>query len=203
MDPTFDFAQIVEEYEGRVVRYLASLLDDAALARDLAQETFLRVHRGLEELRSPEARTTWIYRIASNLALDYLRSRTSRQDRQTVSLEAELLSGQGAGPSPSSEELSAEGRLEQEEMAECLRHYIHELPEASRACLILRDLEGLGEEAVAEILGCSLGVVKVRTHRARKKLRERLRQGCGFYQDERGILRCEPSDARKGRKREE
>ena len=199
MESTLDFGQIVQEYEGRVVRYLASLLGDAALARDLTQETFLRVHKGLEDLRSPEARTAWIYRIASNLALDYLRSRTSRQDRQTVSLEAEPLDGQGAGPSPSTEELSAEGRLEREEMAECLRHYIYDLPEASRACLILRDLEGLGEEVVAEILGCSVGVVKVRTHRARKKLREQLRQSCHFYQDERGVLRCEPVGAGEGR----
>src|SRR3990170_1016436 len=183
MDGTFDFDLIVEEYQGRVIRYLAGLLGDAALARDLTQEAFLRVHQGLEDLRSAKARTAWIFRIASNLALDYLRSRTARQDRQTVSLEAEPLDGQGAGPSPSSDELSAEGRLEQEEMAECLRHYIHQLPEASRACLILRDLEGLGEEMVAEILGCSVGAVKVRTHRARKKLREQLREGCHFYQD--------------------
>lgn len=200
MESTLDFGQIVQEYEGRVVRYLASLLGDAALARDLTQETFLRVHKGLEDLRSAEARTAWIFRIASNLALDYLRSRTSRQDRRTVSLEVGLLDGQGAGPTPSSEELSAEGRLEQEEMAECLRHYIHQLPEASRACLILRDLEGLGEEVVAEILGCSGGVVKVRTHRARKNLREQLREGCHFYQDERGVLRCEPAGAGEGRR---
>ncbi len=199
MESTLDFDLIVEEYQGRVIRYLASLLGNAALAHDLTQETFLKVHKGLEELRSQEAQTAWIYRIASNLALDHLRSRPSRQDRQTVSLEAEPLDGQGAGPLPSSEELSAEGRLEQEEMAECLRHYIHQLPEASRACLILRDLEGLGEEVVAEILGCSAGVVKVRTHRARKKLREQLRQRCHFYQDERGVLRCEPVGAGEGR----
>jgi RNA polymerase sigma-70 factor, ECF subfamily len=200
MKSTLDFGPIVEEHEERVGRYLTGLLGDAALARDLTQETFLRIHRGLEELRSPEARTAWIFRIASNLALDYLRSRTSRQDRQTVSLDVEPLDGQGAGPSPSTEELSAEGRLEQEEMAECLRHYVHQLPDTSRACLILRDLEGLGEEAVAEILGCSVGVVKVRTHRARKKLREQLRRGCHFYQDHRGVLRCEPAGAEEGRR---
>lgn len=200
MESTLDLGQIVQEYEGRLVRYLASLLGDAALARDLTQETLLRVHEGLEDLRSAEARTAWIFRIASNLALDYLRSRTSRQDRQTVSLDAEPLDGQGAGAWPSSDELSAEGRLEQEEMAECLRHYIHQLPDASRACLILRDLEGLGEEIVAEILGCSVGAVKVRTHRARKKLREQLREGCQFYEDERGIFRCEPARAGEGRR---
>lgn len=183
MDPALDLDRIVSEYEGRIVRYLTSLLGDPAFARDLTQETFLRVHRGLQEVRSPEALTAWIYRIASNLALDHLRSRASREGQHTVALESATVG----------EEISAEGRLEQEEMAECLRHYIYHLPEAPRACLILRDLEGLSEEVVAEILGCSVGVVKVRTHRARKKLRERLREGCRFYQDERGVFRCEPS----------
>lgn len=199
MVSTLAFEQVVEEYEGRVIRYLTGFLGDGALAYDLAQETFLRVHKSLEELRSPEARTTWIFRIASNLALDYLRSRSSHQDRQSVSLEADLLSSQSVGPFPLTEELSAEDRLEQEEMAECLQHYIHELPETSRACLILRDLEGLREDVVAEILGCSIGAVKVRTHRARKLLRQRLQQGCRFYQDQRGILRCEPAGAERGR----
>jgi RNA polymerase sigma-70 factor (ECF subfamily) len=197
MDHALVFDRIVAEHEGRIVRYLSSLLGDAAAARDLTQETFLRVHKGLEQLRSQETRTAWIYRIASNLALDRLRGRTSRQEGQTVSLEVELLNGKGVGPAISDEELSAEGRLEQEEMAECLRRHIDCLPVAYRACLILRDLEGLEERTVAEILDCSVGVVKVRTHRARKKLREALREGCSFYRDERGVFRCEPSDARE------
>lgn len=195
MAPALDFNRLVEEYEGRILRYLANLLGDPAVAQDLTQETFLRVHKSLEQLRSPEARTAWIYRIASNLALDRLRSRASREDGQTVSLETELLNGEGV--EPRAEDLLAEARLEREEMAVCLRQHIHELPPVLRACLILRDLEGLGEHAVAGILGCSAGAVKVRTHRARKKLRELLREGCSFYADERGILRCEPSEPRE------
>lgn len=201
MVPALDFNEIVAEYEGRIVRYLGGLLGDVALARDLTQETFLRAHKGVDQLRSPEARTAWIYRIASNLALDHLRSRTSREQRQTVSLETELLNGDDGDPAIPSDELSAEDRLEQEEMAACLQHYIHHLPGTLGACLVLRDLEGLGERTVAEILGCSVGVVKVRTHRARKTLREVLREGCRFYQDERGVFRCEPSPAPDDRKK--
>src|SRR3989304_6234963 len=146
MDVALDFTQVVREYEERIVRYLSSLLGDGALAQDLTQETFLRVHKGLDRLRSPEARTAWIYRIASNLALDYLRSRACRQERHTVPLEPNTESLDEAGEAALwSEELSAEGRLEQEEMAACLRNYVHDLPETLRACLILRDLEGVGE----------------------------------------------------------
>ena len=201
MEAVPDFDQIVEAYEGRIVRYLTGLLGHADLAQDLTQETFLRIHRGLAELRSPEARTAWIYRIASNLAIDHLRGRTSREEAQTVSLDAEFVGKEGAEPAVATEDLSPEDRLEQEEMAECLRHYIHHLSGDYRICLILRDLEGLSEEAVAEILGCSIGAVKVRTHRARKKLREALRAGCCFYLDARGVLRCEPAadpEKRKG-----
>ena len=122
MDPAPDFNRIVSEYEGRIVRYLATLLEDPVLARDLAQETFLKVHRGLDQLRNPEARTAWIYRIASNLAFDHLRSRTSRQEGQSLSLEGEFLHGDGVEPTVASEELSAEGLIEQEVMAVCLGH---------------------------------------------------------------------------------
>src|SRR3990170_9091863 len=108
MDGALDVNQVVREYEERIVRYLSSLLGDAALAQDLTQETFLRIHKGLDHLRSPEARTAWIYRIASNLALDYLRSRACRQERHTVSLEPETELHEGAEAALPSEELSAE-----------------------------------------------------------------------------------------------
>ncbi len=83
-------------------------------------------------------------------------------------------------------------------MSACMQGFIHELPPALRECLILRDLEGLGEQSVAKILGCSLPAVKVRTHRGRRQLREKLRAGCEFYQDQRGVLMCEPSERRTG-----
>lgn len=199
MGTGLEFERIVAEHEARIVRYLANLLGDVATAQDLAQETFVRVHRSLEQLRSPDACTAWIYRIASNVALDHLRSRTTRQEGQTLPLEEELLAGSEGEQAASSEDPSAEGRLEQEETAACLRGYIHDLPELLRACLILRDLEGLGEDAVAEILDCSVGAVKVRTHRARRKLREWLREGCRVYHDKRGVLLCDYADAEEER----
>ncbi|MBI2978571.1 MAG: sigma-70 family RNA polymerase sigma factor [Rhodospirillales bacterium] len=189
-----DFDQIVSRYQERIARYLTGLLGDPILAQDLSQETFIRVHGNLENLRSPEALTNWIFRIASNLALDHLRSRRSHESRRTESLNEDSLDDRDGNKHFTGDEVSAESRLEQHEMAACIRGYIERLPEMLRACVMLRDLEDLPEKDVAEIIGCSLATVKVRTHRGRKKLREMLREGCDLYQDSRGILRCEPGE---------
>lgn len=190
MDTVGEFDEIFAEYHERLVRYLGRVLGDPALGQDLAQETLLRVHRAKEQLRNPEARTVWIYTIAHNLALDHLRRRRGADAHWHALPEGEDAGDDVDGSATSSEDPAADDRLEHEEIAECLRIHVHELPETLRACLILRDVEGLGEKPVAEILGCSVGAVKVRTHRARKKLRERLHQGCHFFQDGRGVLQC-------------
>ncbi len=191
-----DFDSIVRDHEPRVARYLTAILGDAALAQDLSQETFLRVHRNVDDLQHPRARTAWIFRIAHNLAVDHWRSRAARQDALTGSLDEDATLVEQSDVQP--EELSAEQQLEEQEMSACMRGYIQELSPALRECLILRDLEGLGEQTVAKIVGCSLTVVKVRTHRARRQLREKLRAGCDFYQDPRGVLMCEPAERQTG-----
>ncbi len=192
MGDASDFDSIVREYEPRITRYLTAILDDAALAQDLSQETFLRVHRSLDDLQDPRARPAWIFRIAHNIAVDHSRSRVSRQDALTSSLDEDAALVDQSDVQD--EELSAEQQLEEQEMSVCMRGYIQDLPPTLRECLILRDLEGLGEQSVAKIIGCSLAAMKVRTHRARRQLREKLRVACEFYQDQRGVLMCEPAD---------
>lgn len=187
-----DFECIVHDHEARIVRYLAGILGDTALAQDLAQETFLRVHRSLQDLADPGARTAWVFRIAHNLAVDYRRSRASRQEALTTSLDEDPLVAEHT----ETEDFTAERQLEEKEMSACMRGYIQELSPSLRECLILRDIEGLGEQTVAEIMRCSVGAVKVRTHRARRQLREVLRRQCDFYQDQRGVLMCEPAESR-------
>lgn len=182
-----DFDQIVREYRDRVVRYLVSILDDAALAHDLAQETFIRIHKSMDGLRDAEARAPWIFRIARNLAIDHQRSRTGRQTSLTTSLDEP-----DSGDELIDEGGSVESSLDEAEMTACMHSTIRQLSAPLRECLILRDLEGLGEQGVADILQCSRAAVKVRTHRARHQLRALLHVQCGFYQDERGVLRCEP-----------
>lgn len=190
-----EFEAIVREYRPRLTRYVAGLVGDPGHAEDVTQEALARVHRGLPALQAPEARTTWIFRIASNVAFDHLKSRAARESSRTASLDADA-----DGPGPSAlpdDERSAEDRLEQSEMAACLQQYIHRLSPPLRASLLLRDLEGLSEQAAAEALGCSVAAVKVRTHRARKALRAMLQAECSFYDDARGVFRCDPGDSRR------
>lgn len=190
-----EFEAIVREYRPRLTRYVAGLVGDPGHAEDVTQEALARVHRGLPALQAPEARTTWIFRIASNVAFDHLKSRAAREASRTASLDADA-DGPGSSDVPD-DERTAEGRLEQSEMAACLQQYIHRLSPPLRASLLLRDLEGLSEQAAAEALGCSVAAVKVRTHRARKALRAMLQAECSFYDDARGVFRCDPGDSRR------
>lgn len=195
MDPGRELDTVNTEYRARIARYITGLIGDAVQAEDLTQEVLARVHRGLPDLRNPDARTAWVFRIASNVAFDHLRTRTSRLAGRMVPVDGDPAGDEASGVDLPSEEQSAEERLEQSEMAACLREHIHRLSPPLRACLILRDLEGLSERAVADILGCSLAAVKVRTHRARRALRALLQAGCEFYADPRGVFRCERAEA--------
>ena len=91
-----EFEAIVREYRPRLTRYVAGLVGDPDHAEDVTQEVLARVHRGLPALQAPEARTTWIFRIASNVAFDHLKSRAAREASRTASLDADA---DGPGPS--------------------------------------------------------------------------------------------------------
>jgi RNA polymerase sigma-70 factor (ECF subfamily) len=85
--------------------------------------------------------------------------------------------------------------LEQGEMSACVQRYIEELPDSQRAVILLHDLEGMTNPEIAEMLGCSVGAVKIRLHRARAKLKSALQSACAFSTDQRGVFVCEPKPA--------
>jgi RNA polymerase sigma-70 factor (ECF subfamily) len=84
--------------------------------------------------------------------------------------------------------------IEQAEMSACVRKYIEELPTKYRQAILLHDLEGLSNPDIAEMLGASLDSVKIRIHRARRKLQIALAKHCDLSLDEQGVLVCEPAD---------
>jgi RNA polymerase sigma-70 factor (ECF subfamily) len=188
------FADLVSKYRNGIRRYILSVVRDPAVAEDLTQETFLRAFRKLETLRDDSKISAWLYRISTNLCRDHYR-RTSRSP-YTVSFEASREDESAGVPEtrPDADRPPLDQWLEQDEMSACVQAYLEELPDAHRAAVLLHDLEGMTDSEIAEMLGCSVGAVKIRLHRARTKLKSALESGCDFSTDRRGVFVCEPKE---------
>jgi RNA polymerase sigma-70 factor (ECF subfamily) len=184
-DKSLNFADIFREYEHPVHNYLLHLTQDPVKAEDLAQETFIRIFDKLETFRGEASLNTWIYRIATNVSIDCFRGKAARQDKVTQSFEGEegWLEQEAATP---------EHQVEQSEMSHCVQQFITRLPLAYRTVIVLHDLQAMKTKDIADVLECSVDTVKIRLHRARKKIRAFLHAGCELDHDERDVLVCEP-----------
>jgi RNA polymerase sigma-70 factor (ECF subfamily) len=182
------FTDVFQEYQRPIYNYLLRMTQNQAEAEDLAQETFIRVHRGLPSFRGDSSLSTWIYRIATNTSFDHFRRASTRRAESSISLEGTQEAG---GLIPDSNAPTPELLADQAEMSACVQRFIRELQPSYRAAIILSDLQGLKNREIAEVLEVSLDTVKVRLHRARKKLRAALDSGCDFTHDERNVFVCE------------
>lgn len=185
---TADFKSLHDQFRPRVFRYLTRLVGECE-AEDLTQSVMLKVSEGLRGFRGDSSVSTWIYRIATNAALDKLRGKTI----QTLS-DTELESDAEDVP-PDAQTPSAEKTAIREEMNACIREFIERLPENYKTVMVLSELEGFKNDEIAAILGLSLDTVKIRLHRAREKLRKDLGVGCSFHRDEDGELGCDRKPA--------
>lgn len=158
------FEELVRTFQHRVFSVAFRMLGSGTEAEEVAQEVFLRAYRGLAEFRREAKLSTWLYTITSRLCLSRLEAGERRLVRHGDEALANLRNGQ-ADP------LSA---LEQGELEAALHRAIAELPDDRRVVVILRDLEGLAYEEIAETLGLALGTVRSRLHRARLDLKEKL-----------------------------
>lgn len=167
------FAEIVNRYRNPLINYLYRFLYDYEEAVDLAQETFVRVYFALERYHTEYAFSTYIYRIASNLAISEIRKRKRRKTLSLTGLfqydeeETREYQPQDEKPLPNEEVMENEQR-------KIIERAIAALPDRYRAPIILRDVEGKTYEEVANILQLGLGTTKSRISRARKLLREKL-----------------------------
>lgn len=163
-------AALFEARADQLYRLALSLLRDPAEAEDVVQETFLKALTRLEQFEGRARLDTWLYRVAYNASLDRLRRRAPEPLPEDEP-EAE------GGPLPQvivEWSLTPENRLLDAEARAMLETAIQALPATLRPVFLLRDIEGLSGEETAEALGLNAGVVKVRLHRARLALRERL-----------------------------
>ena len=185
------FQQVYDEYHAKIFRYLARIVGQSE-AEDLTQEVFVKVGQALETFRGESQLSTWLYRIATNAALDRLRQPAVRHGGEKL-LPVESIAEIKADQDIRTGELkpSTEQGLIRTEMNGCIREIIQALPEQYRSVIVLSELEDLKDSEIAEILGLSLQTAKVRLHRARARLRKELSAACVFYRDERNELACD------------
>jgi RNA polymerase sigma-70 factor (ECF subfamily) len=167
------FQEIVRRYRNPITNFIYRMLDDYDRSIELAQETFVRVYTSASRYQANYSFSTYIYRIATNLAISELRK---RKRRKTVSLFSPFTNDEGETiemDPPDSSTLQDEALIENERRRAVARA-IKSLPEKYRAAVVLRDVEGLSYDRIAEVMKLSEGTVKSRINRARNLLKEKL-----------------------------
>jgi RNA polymerase sigma-70 factor (ECF subfamily) len=189
-----EFDSTYRTHYSDVHRFVFQFVQDASLADELTQETFLKAYRAWGRFRGEAPERIWLLRIARNVCLDYLRGPRSRV-RKTASLE--VAGDEGREPSSESaafpgkeSPLSVEEAARQAEMTDCVQQFVLSLPETLRTPLVLHDMQELTSAEIAQVLGCSVEAAKMRLHRARTKLRQMMEERCDLFHDERNVLSC-------------
>jgi len=173
------FRALVVRYQRKVYAVALGIVRDADLAWDVAQDVFVRVHRGLEGFKGESAFATWIFRIATHVAIDSVRKeRVTQRDDVDEVRETDL---EGAGEGILATSLGSDPRetLLRHELAAKMEAALSTLPEKHRTILVLREIEGLSYEELAERLGIHKGTVMSRLFHARKKMQAALRGYAG------------------------
>jgi RNA polymerase sigma-70 factor (ECF subfamily) len=173
------FAALVQKYQSAIYNLTYRLLGDSEEAKDLAQEAFLRAYRALPTFQADKPFAPWLYRIATNLCLNWL----AKRRLPTVSLDAALSADESAGTALGIGDHSSEPQalLERQECHTALRRAILALPPEQRAVIELRHFQDLSYQEIADVLGIPLSDVKSRLFRGRRWLAEALRE---FWSDD-------------------
>jgi RNA polymerase sigma-70 factor (ECF subfamily) len=166
------FDLLIRKYQHRVLKLVGRFVSDAAEAEDVAQEAFLKAYRALPSFRGESAFYTWLYRIAINTAKNALVSNRRRpvdfdldlQDPEQYDRHAKLKEGD-----------TPEGVLLTEEIRQTVAQAMEQLPEDLRTAIVLRELEGLSYEEIAEAMDCPVGTVRSRIFRAREAIDRKLK----------------------------
>ncbi|MGD8238991.1 MAG: sigma-70 family RNA polymerase sigma factor [Armatimonadota bacterium] len=170
------FTRLAARYKDRIYNYVARVCGDRSEAEDLTQEVFIRAFVAMRRFRGTATFQTWLYKIATNMALDALR-RKRRAGPPALSLDAPIETEE----SPVQRELADTSKDPHEtaaarELQDEVRQAITGLSEKLRLVIVLFDIQGLSYEEIADVLGLPLGTVKSRLFNARMALRERLKR---------------------------
>src|SRR5947207_15281973 len=169
------FAEIMSRYKNPITNFLYRFLNDYEEAVDLAQETFVRLYFALDRYHTEYAFSTYIYRIATNLAISEIRK---RKRRNLLSLTRLFQSNEGEDIEfqPADTRTLQDAGFEDDELSKAISKAIETLPPKYRLPVVLRDVEGRSYEEVAAILELGLGTTKSRISRGRGLLKEKLKE---------------------------
>ena len=172
------FEQLVRDNEKRIYNLTLRMVGNPEDALDLSQEAFLNAWKGLGSFKGDSAFSTWLYRLASNACLDFLRSRKRRQDTTGSPLS---LDDEEAPPPPADDSARPDLQLERKERTQALHRALDALPVHHRQVIVMRELSGLSYQEISEALELDLGTVKSRLTRARLALKKILSEDGNFF----------------------
>jgi RNA polymerase sigma-70 factor (ECF subfamily) len=169
------FRELVRRYERPVFSLIFRMVRDREMAEDLAQDTFIKVLNNIDRYRSEFKLSSWLFKIANNVTIDYLRKR----QLATVSLDGSPHAQTAAEAQATSLDVESRGEsaleaIESRELGSAIERAIGKLRPEYRSCILLRHVEGRSYEEIAATLDLPLGTVKTYIHRARHELREAL-----------------------------
>src|SRR5690606_21858862 len=167
------FDLLVLKYQRKILRLLGRMIRDPAEVEDVAQEAFIKAYRALPQFRGESAFYTWLYRIAVNTARNWLAS-AGRRPSAPNAIETE--DGETFNETDNLTDISTpEAVLASREIAQTVNAVIEELPEELRTAIVLREIEGMSYEDIAQSMDCPIGTVRSRIFRAREAIASRLR----------------------------
>ena len=171
------FAQLMQDNETRIYNLTLRMTGNPEDAMDLAQEAFLNAWRGLKFFKGDSAFSTWVYRLASNACIDFLRRKKRRQD---IDLSMPTDEEDDSQPDIPDERFLPERELERQELRQAVADGLKQLSDEHRQVLVMREINGLSYQEIADVLDLEAGTVKSRIARARNSLRKILLKSGNF-----------------------
>jgi RNA polymerase sigma-70 factor, ECF subfamily len=169
------FTYLAQKYHRPMIHFLYRMVSNQAIAEELAQEVFLRVYRARGSYRAEARFTTWLYRIATNLAVNYARDTKNERTAQTVYLD-QPDEETGMSPDLADDEPSAEERLLRDERMAAIRLHVMALPERQRMAVLMHKYQGMDYRQIGEVLKLSESATKSLLFRAYQTLRDKLKE---------------------------
>jgi RNA polymerase sigma-70 factor, ECF subfamily len=166
------FDLLVAKYQHKILNLIMRYVKDPSEAMDVAQEAFLKAYRAVPAFRGDSAFYTWLYRIAINTAKNHLVAAR----RRPINLEIELSETEGFEPFAALRDIdSPESLALTDEIGEVINEAVEELPDELRTAILLREIEGMSYEEIAEAMDCPVGTVRSRIFRAREAIDKKLK----------------------------